>query len=155
MFMDGDLNIQEENRMRGEKGRFKKGYSGNPRGKPAGTRHKATQAALVLLDGESEALSRKAVELALDGDTAALRLCLERIVPPIKEHAISGVNLPFIDNPGAIPEAINKIGQHLAAGEILPSQAAALCNVLEQYRRHFETTELEERISKLEEGANA
>ena len=48
---------------------------GNP-GKPKGTRHKATQAALTLLDGEAEGLTRKAVELALGGDTTALRLCL-------------------------------------------------------------------------------
>ena len=58
-----------------ENGRFARG---NP-GKPKGARHKATQAALMLLDGEAEALTRQAVELALAGDTTALRLCLERI----------------------------------------------------------------------------
>lgn len=51
---------------------------GNP-GKPRGARHKATQAALALLDGEAATLTRKAVEMALEGDTTALRLCLERI----------------------------------------------------------------------------
>ncbi len=49
--------------------------AGNP-GKPKGTRHKATQAALALLDGEAEALTRQAVTMALDGDATALRLCL-------------------------------------------------------------------------------
>jgi hypothetical protein len=44
----------------------------------AGTRHKATQAALALLSGEMDGLTRKAVELALAGDVAALRLCLGR-----------------------------------------------------------------------------
>ena len=43
-------------------------------GKPRGTRHKATQSVLALLEGEAEALSRKAVERALQGDTVALRL---------------------------------------------------------------------------------
>ncbi|WP_443217147.1 DUF5681 domain-containing protein [Seohaeicola sp. 4SK31] len=56
---------------------------GNP-GKPKGARHKATQAALALLDGEAEALTRQAVTMALGGDTTALRLCLERIAPPRK-----------------------------------------------------------------------
>ena len=65
-------------------GRF---AEGNP-GRPRGARHKATQAALALLDGEAEALTRRAVELALEGDTTALRLCLERIAPPRKDAPI-------------------------------------------------------------------
>ena len=54
-------------------GRFQKGRSGNPAGKPKGARHRATLAAEALLDGEAEALTRKAVELALAGDGIALR----------------------------------------------------------------------------------
>lgn len=60
---------------------FPKGVSGNPAGRKAGTRNRATMAAEALLDGEAEALTRKAVELALQGDTVALRLCLERLCP--------------------------------------------------------------------------
>ena len=140
--------------MKDKKGRFKKGHSGNPKGKAPGTRHKATQAALALLDGEAEALSRKAVELALEGDTGALRLCLERIVPPIREHALSGLELPEINGPGDVLEAIAEVGRRLADGDLLPSHAAALCNVFEQHRRHFETTDLEGRIKQLEESVS-
>jgi len=61
---------------------FVKGQSGNPRGRPVGRRNNKTLAAAVLLEGESEALTRKAVELALAGDPTALRLCIERILPP-------------------------------------------------------------------------
>jgi len=56
---------------------FAKGKSGNPAGKPKGARHRVTLATEALLDGEAEALTRKAVEMALAGDGAALRLCLE------------------------------------------------------------------------------
>ena len=63
-------------------GKFAKG---NP-GRPAGARHKYVLAIQDLLDGEAEALGRKAIELALAGDTVALRLCLERIAPPRKER---------------------------------------------------------------------
>lgn len=65
------------------------------RGKPKGARDKATLAVLKLLDGEAEALTRKAVELALAGDTTALRLCLERIAPPRKDAPVK-VELPDI-----------------------------------------------------------
>ena len=61
--------------------------SGNP-GKPIGTRHKATQAVLALLEGEGEAITRKAVAMALAGDASALRLCLERIAPPRKDAPV-------------------------------------------------------------------
>ena len=58
--------------------RWKKGQSGNPNGRAAGSRNRATLAIEALLEGEGEALTRKAIELAKAGDMAALRLCLDR-----------------------------------------------------------------------------
>src|SRR4051794_24922955 len=58
---------------------FQKGQSGNPHGKPKGTRHRVTVAAETLLEGEAEAITRKAIELAKQGDGPALRLCMDRI----------------------------------------------------------------------------
>ena len=74
-------------------GRF---TSGNP-GRPRGARHKATEAAQALLDGEAEALTRQAVTMALDGDATALRLCLERIAPPRKDAPVT-FELPFMQS---------------------------------------------------------
>jgi hypothetical protein len=71
-----------ENSARKPRGRpFKKGVSGNPAGKPPGSRNRTTLAVQALLDGEAERLTRKCVELALQGDSTALRLCMERLVP--------------------------------------------------------------------------
>ena len=63
--------------------RFRKGQSGNPSGRPRGARNKTTRAVEALLDGEAEALTRKAIERALEGDTTALCLCLDRLLPPV------------------------------------------------------------------------
>src|SRR6516164_7490558 len=76
---------------------FVKGRSGNPTGRRYGSRNKNALAAAVLLEGESEALTRKAVELALAGDPTALRLCIERIVPPCRERPVK-FTLPPIEN---------------------------------------------------------
>ena len=65
---------QPPRRVRGRP--FEKGRSGNPKGRPMGVRNKATEAAELVLDGEAEALTRKAVERALEGEASALRLCL-------------------------------------------------------------------------------
>jgi hypothetical protein len=61
---------------------FPAGVSGNPAGRPKGSRNKTTLAIEALLEGEAEALTRKAIERALEGDMAALRLCMDRLAPP-------------------------------------------------------------------------
>ena len=76
--------------------RFKPGRSGNPAGCPRGTKNRSTLAAEALLEGEAERLSRKAVEMALEGDVAAMRLVLERLIPPRRDRPVS-LNLPPID----------------------------------------------------------
>ena len=60
---------------------FKPGQSGNPNGRPKGRRNRSTLAAAALLDGESEALTRRCIDLAMEGEPTALRLCLSRILP--------------------------------------------------------------------------
>src|SRR5271166_5794025 len=75
-----------ENTTPKQRGGFKPGQSGNPAGKPKGARNKTTLAVEALLDGEAEALTRKAIEKALEGDSVALRLCLERIIPVRRER---------------------------------------------------------------------
>jgi hypothetical protein len=62
-------------------GRFTKGESGNPAGRPRGSRNAVTLAAEAMLDGEAEALTRKAIDMALAGDTVALKLCIDRFSP--------------------------------------------------------------------------
>jgi hypothetical protein len=81
-------NAGPKQRRRGPGRRFRPGESGNPAGKRPGTRNRATLAAEALLDGEAETLTRKAIQLAKQGDTVALRLCLDRLVPPRRERPV-------------------------------------------------------------------
>ena len=68
---------------------FKPGQSGNPAGKKPGTRNRATRALEELLEGQGEALTQKAIDMALAGDTVALKLCLERIYPAHKDRPVT------------------------------------------------------------------
>ena len=133
---------------------FQPGQSGNPKGKPKGARCKATLAAQALLDGEAEALTRKAVELALEGDLTALRLCLERIVPPRKDSPVK-VTLPTLESAADIPTVTNALLEAVARGELTPSEAQAVAGLVEAHRKALETEELERRIAALEQTAKS
>lgn len=121
---------------------------GNP-GRPKGAKNKATVVAEELLDGEAEALTRKLIEKAKEGNMTALRLCLERICPPRKDRPIH-VELPNVANAGDAVTAIGAILENVAYGEITPSEGQALASMIEVYRRVLETQELENRIKVLE-----
>ena len=122
--------------------------TGNP-GKPKGTRHKATQAALALLDGEAEALTRQAVTLALGGDTTALRLCLERIAPPRRDAPVT-FDLPPMETARDAAKAAGAVLGAVAHGDLTPTEGAHIMALVETYRRTLETTELEARLAALE-----
>lgn len=121
---------------------------GNP-GKPKGARHRATQAVETLLDGEAKGLARKVVKLALEGDTTALRLCLERIAPPRRDAPVR-FDLPQMRSAGDASVGLNAIVQAVAAGELTPDEATRLAGLIEAFRKTIEIKDLEKRIAKLE-----
>jgi hypothetical protein len=134
---------------RGPGRRFEKGRSGNPAGRRRGSRNKATLAAAGLLAGESEALTRKAVEMALAGDPTAMRLCMERVLPPCRERTVK-FSLPPITvaamgetcGPSArdISLAMNAVTSALAQGEITPSEAEKIAGVVATFVGTVEKT---------------
>ena len=77
---------------------FKPGKSGNPSGKPKGARNKTTVAMEKLLDDDAATITSKAIELAKNGELTALRLCLERIIPPRKDRPVN-FDMPEIKTP--------------------------------------------------------
>jgi hypothetical protein len=134
----------------GPRGRpFQKGQSGNLAGRPPGSRNHTTLVAEALLQGEAQALTRKAIELALEGDTTALRLCLERIAPQRKSRAVS-FEAPRIDRVEDLAGAIGSIFQEVAGGRLRLDEGAALVGMLESKRRAMETIDLEKRLRALE-----
>jgi len=129
--------------------KWQPGQSGNPRGKPKGTRHKATQLAIGMMNNEAERIVRKVIDGALEGDAVCLRLCLERLAPPAKERPVS-LALPDTGTTEGISAAQQAIVQAVASGDLLPSEAATLAGIVETRRKALETQELERRIAALE-----
>jgi hypothetical protein len=130
--------------------KFQKGQSGNPKGRPKGSLNSATLAAQALLDGEAEALTRKAIEKAKEGDMAALRLCLERLCPSRRERLVAfetPVPTKAKDGPGAMGAVIKAV----IGGEITPGEGQAVTAMLEAQRRAIETEDLARRVAALEQ----
>ena len=102
-----------------------------------------------LLDGEAELLIRKAIEKAKKGDTAALRLCLDRILPPRRERPVQ-FKLPALTSAGDAGKAIAAITMAVADGELTPTEAGELSRLVETYVRTIEAAEIERRLQALE-----
>src|SRR5258708_18155878 len=110
---------------RDRSGRFLRGASGNPLGRPAGIMNQATRDAAVLLGGEARALTRKAIELALAGELAALRLCIDRIIAPQREQPVAFA-MPPIERAGDLAAAATALTVAAAGGGVAPGEGAPL-----------------------------
>src|SRR5260370_15756294 len=133
------VNSLQKQPARGQGRPFEKGRSGNPAGRPGGARNKATLAAEALFDNEAEALSRKAVELALGGSEGALRLCLDRIIAP-----------PPIRSASDIAAAMGAIVKAAAQGTITPDEAFKLSQMVDTFVRAIDTSDFDRRLQILE-----
>ena len=80
-------------------------------GRPKGSRNKKTLAIESLFEGQAEALTQTAISKALDGDSMALRLCLERIAPAPKDNPVAF----------ALPQMNNVLDASQAARRVLTS----------------------------------
>jgi hypothetical protein len=121
---------------------------GNP-GRPKGARHKSTVAIELLLEGQADAIGRKCIEMALAGDTTALRLAMERIAPV--RRARVRFTLPAIEEMTDLPKAVGAVLEAIADGTLSPEEGSAIGNAISLQCRVLEVCELEQRIAALEE----
>ena len=127
-------------------GRWKTGESGNPKGRPKGSGQVAQLRAAIA--AQVPALLAKLMQQALEGDTSAARLLLERVVAPLKaQEAPQALVLPD----GSLTDQGRAVLRSVASGELAPSQGAALLGAIGQLARVAEVDELTRRIEALEE----
>ena len=126
-------------------GQFSAGNSGRPKG----SRNKATIAIESLLQGQAEALTQTAVAKALEGDSVALRLCIERIAPVPKDQPVS-FSLAKMHNALDASEAAGSVLTAVSEGELTPIEATRVMGLIDSYRRTLELTEIEQRLQALE-----
>jgi len=103
-----------------------------------------------LFNGESDQLCRMAIQQALKGDPIALRLCLERILPPMKSRPLR-FKLPELRTISDAQDALAAIIAGAANGTILCDEAVALSGIVNSFLKSVEIADLETRLVALEQ----
>jgi Family of unknown function (DUF5681) len=134
---------------RPNKGKFVPGRSGNPKGRPKGIEDRRV-ALRALLEPHAPRLVEKAVQKALKGDIGALRLCLDRLIPPVKARN-EPVSLPL---GGTLAEKGNAVLDAAARGELSPDELSMLMQAISAQAHIVKVDELERRVTELEERKN-
>ena len=135
------LRVAENTARKQQRGRpFEPGQSGNPKGRPRGSRNKATLAVEAFLDGEADIIMRKVVEKAVQGDAAALRLCLERLLPPRRDRPVA-FDLPKIESAADLVAASSSVVAACAEGTLSPDEATKVMNLIKLHAQALELTE--------------
>lgn len=135
--------------MRGQGKPFTEGQSGNPAGRPRGSRNRSALALEAIFEGEAEALSRKAIELALAGDGGAMKLCLDRLLSPRRDRSIT-FDLPTIETADDLPKATAALLRAVSAGEITPSEAADIGKAVSAHIDAITAADLSRRLAEIE-----
>jgi hypothetical protein len=119
------------------------------RGRPRGSRNKRTMQWQEMLSEHGAALLKKCVLMAMQGNSAAMRLCMERLLPPSKQSPAQFA-LPIITTVAELVQAQAGVLEAFSRGELTGSDAETMSGLLDKYRQSLETQQLEARLQALE-----
>jgi len=154
-----NFTVKTAKTARTHSGSFKPGVSGNPAGRPRGSVNRfsnsqATLLARALLEERAADLTQKAISEAMEGNPIALKLCLERLIPPPQDAPVH-LSFPALGTtPGSAPADIfaahSALLSAVASGQVTPQQGQAISSLIEGRRRSWEAVELAERLNSIE-----
>ncbi len=129
---------------------FEPGNPGGP-GRPAGSRNRATLLLDKLAETDGRDILTKTIEAAKGGDLRAADIVLSRVWPVRRGGRPVTFELPPIETAVDLVKAVGSVATAVASGELTPEEGNAVAAILEVKRKAIETTDLETRITALEQ----
>jgi hypothetical protein len=102
-----------------------------------------------LLEGQAERITQKAIKMALEGDMTALKLCLERLLPPRRDRPVS-LDLPPVKTAADVRLGYDRLTQALSEGAISPAEGKLVSDVLEKHGEAIERSDMAIRLEEIE-----
>ena len=127
---------------------FQPGQSANPKGRPLGSRNKASVILDQIAEGQAAKLLRGVMRRAHDGDLAAAALILSRVWPARKARI--KFRMPPIARAADLPAALSAITIAVSEGILSTAEAADLAQLMTATARAYELLDLAERVERLE-----
>jgi hypothetical protein len=134
------------------RGRWAKGQSGNPAGRPVGRINRAHHVLRELMLMDSQKVVRAVIDAAIAGDMVAARIVIDRLYPR-KVRPLESIVLPVMRTPADACAAMAAITAAAITGEISTTEATELASVVDSFRRAIETSEVFTRLERLEQHA--
>ena len=120
------------------------------RGRPRGSRNKRGLSARQLLDSHAEAVMQKALDLALEGDSAITRVLLSHLLPRPSDQPVKTGPLPMA-TAEELAQTSTAVLDLLAKSQITTSQARDIFAMIDARRKFLETEELHARLRAMEQ----
>lgn len=143
--------------------KFEKGKSGNPGGRSLGSGENSKKIKIAnelrqMIATEAPFIISRLIFAAKNGDMAAIKICLDRILPKNADLRETFVKLATTDATKTRIEQLDEMAAQVDArtnaGEVSLESAQMLYDIIEKKRKLLETLELESRMAKLEGAEN-
>lgn len=128
---------------------FPKGRSANPAGRPPGSKNVAQAALDAIGTNAAQDLLKSVIEKAKEGDMTAARIILDRVWPASKGRHVT-FTMPKISGAADVARAVGGILEAVASGLLTVEEGQGLASILETQRKALELTEIEQRLTELE-----
>lgn len=152
---DNPVSAGGKQAARDSRGRFQAGGSGNPSGRPKGSRAMIRNALLEVLEDFSPGLVKKGAQMAMAGDSGLLVWFLSRLIPPARDRLIPDLKLPAVASADDVLVALNRVSALVNEGEITPSEGAALAGLVSRQQSAVESGVLAAKMEALREALEA
>lgn len=131
-------------------GKFQKGKTGNPNGRPKGSRNKTTMMVQALFDGDAEKIYQIVHKLAIEDEFwPALKASLDRVLPPLKSTPLA-FEMPPLKTLDDLVKGHREVIDAFARGDITADDARVFDSLLSGARDAMATADLAERVATLE-----